>query len=57
MDNHCVWIITGPNMGGGWSYLKYIFNSITGKSTFLRQNALIVILAQVSYSDINHMYL
>lgn len=57
MDSHCVWIITGPNMGGGQSYMCCIFNSVTGKSTFLRQNALIVILSQVSYSDITHIYL
>ena len=32
-DKGCLWLLTGPNMGG--------------KSTFLRQNALIAILAQV----------
>lgn len=34
LDEQRMWLITGPNMGG--------------KSTFLRQNALIAILAQVS---------
>lgn len=32
-DQECLWVITGPNMGG--------------KSTFLRQNALIIIMAQM----------
>eukprot|EP00731_Ephydatia_muelleri_P018988 Em0011g1028a len=33
MDDHRLWIVTGPNMGG--------------KSTFLRQNAMICLLAQM----------
>lgn len=33
MESSNCWVLTGPNMGG--------------KSTFLRQNALLVILAQV----------
>ena len=40
-EQHRVWLVTGPNMGG--------------KSTFLRQNALISILAQVgSYVPAQH---
>lgn len=60
MDEHRLWIVTGPNMGGMmykytlivllhacvyYSCINSVF--ITGKSTFLRQNALIAVLAQV----------
>ena len=66
MNQHKLWIITGPNMGGTYVRMcththtsEYPWRSsmfsppnsllchVTGKSTFLRQNALIIILAQV----------